>query len=190
MRLFVAVVPPPEAVAHLRRVVDGLAVSRAGAGVVRPELWHLTVAFLGEIADERLGAITEAIGTAAAAGRAGTLGLAGGGRFGENVLWVGVTGDLDALGRTAKAVGREVRKARVTLERRLYKPHLTLARPRHRVTRDELRADVGTLAAYAGPLWAADQLHLMRSRQETTPDGQLVRYDSLASWPLPKNHQA
>jgi 2'-5' RNA ligase len=184
VRLFVAVVPSSEAVEHLRVAAAELAVSRAQAGLIRPELWHLTVTFLGESAEERLAAITAAVGAGAAAGRAGTLALAGGGRFGEAVLWAGVTGDVDAVARTARAVGREVRKARVALERRPYRPHLTLARPRQRITKEALRADVERLAAYRGPNWAADQVHLMRSDFLTTSTGQLVNYEPLASWPI------
>ncbi|SHM96623.1 RNA 2',3'-cyclic phosphodiesterase [Cryptosporangium aurantiacum] len=185
MRLFVAVLPPPAAVEHLRDAVEKLNVVRAGAGVVRPELWHLTLAFLGEIEDERIEAVTESLASAAAAGRGGTLSLAGGGRFGETVLWVGAEGDVDALGRTARAIRRQLREVRVVLERRPFKPHLTLARPRSRVTREELRADVATLQGYAGPPWDADRVHLMRSTQHRTPEGtQAVTYEPLATWPL------
>ncbi|MFB9316358.1 RNA 2',3'-cyclic phosphodiesterase [Cryptosporangium minutisporangium] len=185
MRLFVAVLPPPAAVEHLRETVEKLNVVRAGAGAVRTELWHLTLAFLGEIEEERLAAVTERLAEGAAAGRAGTLALAGGGRFGETVLWVGVTGDVEALGRTARALRRHLRAARVVLERRPFRPHLTLARPRGRVTADELRADVAALQAYAGPPWVASRVHLMRSTQHRTPEGtQAVSYQSLTDWPL------
>jgi len=186
MRLFVGVLPPPEAVDHLRAAISGLDVVRAGAGTVRPELWHLTLAFLGEVDEERLDAVSARIADGAAAGRGGEVSLAGGGHFGDAVLWVGVGGDVEDLDRTARAIRRHLRLARVVLERRPFRPHLTLARPRGRITRQQLRADVAALQPYAGPSWRADRVHLLRSTQHRTPDGaQAVTYEPLASWPLP-----
>jgi RNA 2',3'-cyclic 3'-phosphodiesterase len=184
MRLFVAVLPPPAAVEHLADAVGRLYVVRAGAGAIRPELWHLTLAFLGEVEEQRLAPISARLAEAATAGRSGTVRIAGGGRFGETVLWAGVGGDVEALDRTARAVRRCLRRARVRLERRPFQPHLTLARPRGRVSTTELRADVELLTGYAGPPWTVDRIHLMRSQQHTRPEGQLVEYQSVASWPI------
>ncbi|MFI5958489.1 RNA 2',3'-cyclic phosphodiesterase [Cryptosporangium sp. NPDC051539] len=184
MRLFVAVLPPPEALGHLSTAIEGLHVVRAGAGLEPPERWHLTAVFLGETADDRLETICARLAEGAAAGRPATLALAGGGHFGETVLWTGVDGELDALVRTVRALRRHLRQARVELERRPYRPHLTLARPRARVTPQQLRDDVATLKSYRGPSWTADRVHLMRSTQYRTPTGlQAVRYESLADWP-------
>jgi 2'-5' RNA ligase len=175
--------PAEAALEHLGAAVAGLAVSRAG--LIRPEQWHLTVAFLGEVPDGRLEAVSAAVATGAAAGRAGTLAVSGGGQFGDAVLWAGLSGDVEALTETAGAVAREVTKAGVTLERRPYRPHLTLARPRNRVSREELEADLQKLAAYTGPEWLADRIFLVRTERS----GQQTRYDTLAGWPLP-THQA
>ncbi|GAA0270655.1 RNA 2',3'-cyclic phosphodiesterase [Cryptosporangium japonicum] len=168
MRLLVAVLPPPFAVDHLRSAIGTLHVTGADAGVVRPDRWHLTLAFLGEVTDPER--VRDRVAECAAAGRSGTVSLTGGGRFGERVLWAGVGGDVAELTRTAEAV-------RVLAPETLpFRPHLTLARPRGRVTREELRADVATLSHYAGPPWPADRIHLMRSSAGS--------YQSLGSWPL------
>ncbi|MFG1920723.1 RNA 2',3'-cyclic phosphodiesterase [Cryptosporangium sp. NPDC048952] len=168
MRLFVAVLPPAAAVDHLRGAVERLNVVRADAGVVRPDRWHLTLAFLGEVGDPEdvRGRLTDLV----AAGRSATVSLAGSGRFGERVLWAGVGGDVDGLSRTASAVRL------LAPEPMPFRAHLTLARPRGRVTRDELRADVAALRDYAGPSWPADEIHLMRSIAGT--------YEPQASWRL------
>ena len=69
MRLFVAVYPPSPAVADLAHFVASLRVGRAAAAGVntrlaRPETYHLTLAFLGEVPDERLADVETAIGSA------------------------------------------------------------------------------------------------------------------------------
>jgi 2'-5' RNA ligase len=67
VRLFAAVYPPEPAVDDLVSFVSGLRVGLAfAAGVntrlARPDTLHLTMAFLGDVADERLDAVTEALG--------------------------------------------------------------------------------------------------------------------------------
>lgn len=66
MRLFVGAYPPPEVVADLAAFVAGLELGRpqpAGHSlrVVAPDRWHLTLAFLGEIPDGRVGAVMNAL---------------------------------------------------------------------------------------------------------------------------------
>ena len=69
MRLFVAAYPPSPAVSDLANFVASLRVGRAAAAGVntrlaRPETYHLTLAFLGEVPDERLPDVETAIGSA------------------------------------------------------------------------------------------------------------------------------
>ena len=66
MRLFVAVYPTEEALEHLAAAVSRLRLGAAAASGVnvrltaRP-LWHVTLAFLGEVADERVRVAEEAV---------------------------------------------------------------------------------------------------------------------------------
>ncbi|OIV36219.1 2'-5' RNA ligase, partial [Mangrovactinospora gilvigrisea] len=127
MRLFVAVLPPEEAVREL-----GSAVSRLKGLPPGPELrwtaregWHLTLAFLGEVDEDRLPALEAGLAEEAARRSPLTLRLAGGGRFGGTVLWAGVEGDRAALGGLAAGVAEAVREAGLTVDDRPYTPHLT-----------------------------------------------------------------
>jgi 2'-5' RNA ligase len=64
VRLFVAAAPPVAVLAHLDE-----ALPRAlpgGPRWVEPARWHLTLAFLGDVPERRLGALTAALGAAAA----------------------------------------------------------------------------------------------------------------------------
>jgi len=179
VRLFVALYPSPPALAHLAAAVDRLRLGAAAATgtnvrlVARP-LWHLTVAFLGEVPDERAPHAQAALETAvtqwralpAAAGGAPMLRLAGGGRFGRGratVLWVGTTGDVDALAALARQVRRALRQARLPCDRKPFRPHLTLARPGDRLPTADLAADLAALTVYEGPSWPLAEVHLVRS---------------------------
>ncbi|MGH3715403.1 MAG: RNA 2',3'-cyclic phosphodiesterase [Micromonosporaceae bacterium] len=181
-----AVDPPPDAVAELAEVVAGLHVARAQARLAASERWHLTVAFLGDVAEERVPVAQDALAAAASgpSARRHELWIAGGGTFGGRagtVLWVGVGGEVDRLKQLARAVGRELRAARFSLERRAYRPHLTIARPGTRLDRAQLAEDVATLAAYQGRPWPVTHLHLLRS--ELGPHPQHTR---IATYPLPE----
>lgn len=184
VRLFVAAYPPASACDDLASRIDGLAVSKAYAEGVntrlaRRETWHVTLAFLGEVADDRAPAAAAAL-ERAAAGPPVTLRLGGGGRFGRGrftILWVGVRGDgLDGL---ARRVRHELRKARIAYDHRPFRPHLTVARPGDKLDRAAIEADRELLAAYDGPAWPVTEIRLMRSHLGPQP-----AYDRLAGYPL------
>lgn len=192
MRLFVAVYPPPDACDHLEQQLARLNVmSAVERGVntrpARRETWHVTLAFLGEVPDERADRAGPAIERAAEgwrpAGRtAPELRLAGGGRFGRGrftVLWVGVDGDGAALDELSRRVRRELKRARLPYDAKPYRPHLTVARPGDRLDRADVDADRAALADYRGPVWRAERVELIRSHLGPHPT-----YDHLQSWPL------
>jgi 2'-5' RNA ligase len=179
VRLFLAIDPPRPVLDDLARVVAGLGVARVGARVTARPLWHITLAFLGEVPDEQAADALAAVQLAVADQRAPSLRLAGGGRFGRGrftVLWVGVQGELRPL---RQAVTRELRRGRLPFDAKRFHPHLTLARPGDRVTPDELASDVAALAGYQGPEWTVDAVRLMRSHLGPHP-----RHEPLHAAPL------
>src|SRR6266498_2591629 len=148
MRLFVAAYPPADVCDHLERRLQDLHVAvAAGRGVntrlARRDTWHVTLVFLGEVAEPRTADVHEAIeravgGWRAAGSGAPELRLAGGGRLGRGrftLLWVGVDGEREALGRLARAVRRELKRDRLPYDNRPFKPHVTVARPGDRLER-------------------------------------------------------
>ena len=156
-----AVFPPPDTVRSLGGVLP------ASARLTRPEKWHVTLVFLGEVDDWRLDGVAEILAGVAPPGRF-ALRLAGGGRFGE-VAWAGLGGDLDRLGalrgelRTALAAGG------FRSDERPFTPHLTVSYHGDGATR---RA----LAGFSGEPWEVAEFALVRSR-----DGE---YEPLRAWPL------
>lgn len=182
MRLFVAVYPSEEALDHLAREVSRLRLGMAadsGTNVrltARP-LWHVTLAFLGEVPDDRAPAAESAVRAGVARWRAAgedppALRLAGGGRFGRRrftVLWVGLRGDVDRLQALGTAVRRELRRGRITVDPKPLRPHLTFARPGDRLPEQELSADLARLEGYQGPEWTVREVCLIRSHPGPRP---------------------
>jgi RNA 2',3'-cyclic 3'-phosphodiesterase len=170
VRLFVAVDPPPVALDDLAAVVDLLAVSAAGARVTARPLWHVTLAFIGEVPDDQVPAATAALDAAVRdAPGVPLLRIRGGGRFGRGkmtILWAGVDGELRPLRR---AVTRQLKAARLPFDAKRFHPHLTLARPGERLPPEDLRRDLAVLGGYEGPQWTVEAIRLVRSQLGPKP---------------------
>ena len=180
MRLFVALWPPPDAVSELLAAVDEIRADAADLRWTRPEQWHLTLAFLGEVPDDKREELDERLARAAGRHPPLTLRFAGAGRFGTRLLFTKVDGDRGPLTRLADSVSAAARRSRIPVEDRPYRPHLTLARGRDG---EDLRPLAARLEAFAGREWTASRLDLVESRLGQGP-GRTARYASLASWPL------
>ncbi|GAA5197847.1 RNA 2',3'-cyclic phosphodiesterase [Rugosimonospora acidiphila] len=172
-RLFIAIEPPPRVLDHLAEFAAGLGTVRAGVRVTARRLWHVTLAFIGEVPETVLPAAVAALDLAVATVRlpAGPPEprLAGGGRFGRGrftILWTGIEGELTPLRR---ATTRALRRGRLPYDAKPYRPHLTLARPGERVPAEVVGADLAALAGYRGPSWTVGGLVLYRSHLGPNP---------------------
>ena len=187
-----AAYPPVEACDDLeRRLADLQVALAAGRGVntrlARRDTWHVTLAFLGEVAEARGPDVAVAIERSGHVWRAAGTGppqlqFAGGGRFGRGrftLLWVGVDGDREALVQLSRQVRRELKRDRLPYDNRPFKPHLTIARPGDRLDRTAVEADRAALAGYHGPSWPVSAVELVRSHLGPKP-----WYEHLAAWPL------
>lgn len=191
-RLFVAIDPPEAAVAHLGAVVDGLAVARANrpghsTRLADPTQWHVTLTFIGDVTDDRVGAVSRAVEGAGSAVEPFALRIAGGGTFGRGasiILWAALGGDLAAARALVTGVRSGLRRGRVAYDRKPWRPHLTISRPGERVSAADVEGDLATLKAYEGPLWTVDAVHVVRSEMEQTPTGPRPRYTRVSSTPL------
>jgi 2'-5' RNA ligase len=187
MRLFVAVLPPPTAVAELAAVLASARRLPQAAELrwTAAESWHFTLAFLGEVPDGLRPELEERLGRAARRHGPYELRLAGGGRFGDRTLWTGAEGDLTGLARLADSARAAARRAGAPpAEDHAYQAHLTLARARrgHHVS---LRSFADALADFRGSPWTADTLRLVSSSPpRSAVPGEQPRYDTVAAWPL------
>ena len=174
MRLFVALVPPEEAVEHLDDFLD----VRRESGSFRwagAEQFHVTLAFLAEVEERRLDDLVERLGRAAAKRTAFETAIAGGGAFPNagraRVLWAGL--DLDAAGRTeidrlATGCRAAANRAGVPVDGQRFRPHVTVARLGRPA---EVSSWVRLLDGYAGPRWVADRVTLVASHLGEGPRG-------------------
>ena len=94
----------------------------------------MTLAFFGEVPEATVPALAAAVGDALAVVDV-HLRLAGAGTFpakgDPRVLWVGVDGDVEELAELAAAAADAGRSVGVPIERRAYRPHVTVGRWPH-----------------------------------------------------------
>jgi 2'-5' RNA ligase len=180
MRLFIALWPPPEA-------IDELDAALATVRSLGPDLrwapsrqWHLTLTFLGEVADKRRPELAGRLARSAARHPPPTLRFAGGGRFGKRVLFTMVIGDREPLRHLAASTTAASRRVGLAVDDRPYRPHLTLARSRRDT---DLRPLVAALESFRGTDWTATQLYLVQSRLGQGPSRTAV-YETVDAWPL------
>lgn len=185
MRVFVAVDPGAELLAKVGELIRELSPRAPSAKWVEPAGLHITLAFMGEIGEERLPLVIAAAGSAAALHRPLALRIEKGGAFGTRrrprVLWLGVGGAVAAL----TAIHRDLEQALSVAagyvpEDRPFEPHLTLARSRDPRGDPALDACAQAIQdADFGETWVRE---IVVYQSELTPKG--ARYTALARVPL------
>lgn len=176
VRVFVAVELPDTVKAEfagLAAAIDALGVR--GARTVRLEGIHLTLKFLGDVSVALVPEIEAAMDSAADEVSPFDLSLGDAGVFPNpsvtRVLWVGVEGDLDSLGRLQRRVEESLAELGFGPERRGFNPHITAGRVRDRVSNADRRRVTETLLSheYARPPIRVESISLIRSA--LNPDG-------------------
>jgi RNA 2',3'-cyclic 3'-phosphodiesterase len=187
-RLFVALEPPAEVRARLVAIQDALR-ARAGraAGDVRwvtPDNLHLTLQFLGAVAEDRVGDVRGAVTDAAAAGRRLQLHVGGAGAFPSarrpRVLWAGLAGDVAPLAALVKDLGARLAPLGFPPESRPFSAHLTLGRARAPRGAPRLAAALSPLDPAPAVPWTAAEVVLVRSHLSSLGS----RYEALLRAPL------
>jgi 2'-5' RNA ligase len=153
----VAVFPPAAEVDALRRAFPD------DAALTRPSGWHVTLVFLGDVAELP---VAEVLDSLPAPGRFG-LRLAGGGQFGQ-VAWAGLLGDISVLGAFRERMRIDLAAAGFPSDERPFRPHLTVS----------YRSDPSVraaLARHAGASWTVESFALVSS-----VGGE---YEPIRTWP-------
>ncbi len=166
-RLFLALWPDAPVRAALAEVQQ--AALPAGVRAVPAHKQHLTLAFLGPTeagVRERLEQALEGVRAPSFELRLDTIGW----WPRTQVLWIAPARPPEALAALHAAIGACARACGLELERRPFRPHLTLAR----------RARAPRRHACAPIRWQVRDFHLVQS--VTDPDG--ARYQTLRRWPL------
>ena len=187
IRSFIAIDLPPEAKAALAALTQTLiADGLSGVRWVKPEGIHLTLKFLGNIPSHTPPRLLTALQSSSQNHPPFSLGLGDFGVFpspnNPRVLWVGVTGDMDALSRLQASVEEACHTLGFEPDRRPFRPHLTLGRVRRKLPPPQLdlvRAALQEQTA-GNYRWNVGEFHLIHST--LTPQGAIYR--SLGSAPL------
>ncbi len=131
---------------------------------------HLTLKFLGNVAVDRTGEITRAMGETAQGIPPFQLEIKDLGVFPNlkrvQVAWVGIRGEVDKLVQLQQRIESNLARLGFTPESRAFTPHLTLARLHNRASSDE-RQRFGQLIAdtkFEASTIKVDAINLMRSQ--------------------------
>jgi len=163
MRLFVAVWPPPDVIAALEALPRP---PQPGLRWTTPDQWHVTLRFLGEVADPQ--PIADTLGRTDLPAAQAVLGPEVV-RVGAAVAALPVSG----LDRLAAVVIAATAAFGAPPPRRRFRGHLTVARARRG------RPDTGALTLAA--TWPVEAVDVVRSH--LAPTG--ARYESVAIVPVP-----
>jgi len=183
LRLFVAVEAGDS---NLARIADATTKMRGlapDAKWVRQEGQHVTLVFLGDVEEEKLGEVIEHARDVAGKHAPMDLSFAGGGCFGgrkPRVLWVGVRGDVEALARLQKDLTAALAGYGQDKDEHAFHPHLTLARAREARGDQRLASCADALASEDFGRVTLGEVVIFRS--ELSPSG--ARYTAMARLPL------
>lgn len=134
IRAFFAISLPLEFKEEIARLQDILKKTRAEVKWVRPESVHLTLKFLGQVAEDIIDPLAEAASVKASQTQALSLTLNGTGVFPgprrPRVAWLGLAGDVGRIIDLQRGLEESAEKFGFAREKRKFSPHLTLGRIR------------------------------------------------------------
>ncbi|MFZ7126940.1 MAG: RNA 2',3'-cyclic phosphodiesterase [Desulfobacterales bacterium] len=185
LRAFIAIEVPEAVSDSAQKFQERLRQSGVRARWVRQGSFHLTLRFLGDVPEERVGAIAGAMEEAASVSPPLRLLTHGLGVFPPKgppkVLWMGLEGDVERLAALGDALSDRLESgAGIAKERRPFHAHLTLARFRDRLNRTAVQKAMEACGSPEPVSFVVESISLFESR--LNPEG--ARYIRLASAPL------
>ena len=134
MRTFVAVVPEPNVINRLEDVQRELKMELAGyrkdVSWVLPGQSHITLAFLGDVPEDKLESVCGTVEYAVRNVRPFDITIEGTGIFGKNAhtLWAAVTDGFDEISELRQTVSEPLAKKEFFTPSKRFEPHITMAR--------------------------------------------------------------
>jgi 2'-5' RNA ligase len=180
VRLFVALEIPSAVREHLAALLQYLRAVSPQTRWVRPENLHVTLKFMGEVPETKLGAIRSAL-VGVRSDQPTTVDFCGLGFFPNEkrprVFWAGIEASPN-LKTLAADVERVMEKLGIPHEQRPFSPHLTLARFEPPGLPEKLRSAIQENAAREFGSFRTNQYHLIESKLK--PSG--AEYTTLESF--------
>lgn len=173
MRLFLAVNPGEKSRREILNIIDEMKAGTVRGNFTKPDNLHITLVFLGEIPPFRLEEIIDAMHQVNESPF--SVRLSNVGNF-SDTWWIGVE-KSEPLWRLQRNLSDALSGKRFRIEKRPFKPHLTICR----MPVFSAGFDIDALRAKVKPMvWDVDRFDLMLSERI---DGQL-KYSVLHSQPL------
>lgn len=173
MRLFIAIEIPDEIKKEMVGVQDQLRKANVDASWIRSEGIHLTLKFLCEVPEAKIGAILGGLQTAAGGTGPLKFSVSGVGTFpnpnNARVVWIGLGGDIEQLTRLQIAVEQAMVLVGMAREGRKFTPHLTLGRIKFIRSRDRWIKALDEMKDISLTGFVATSVSLMKS--ELKPSG-------------------
>lgn len=185
MRVFIAIELPDEVKAALTALQNDLRQTRADVAWTKPDNFHLTLKFLGEMDAKQIPDITNACNDAAASADSFSLQVKDTGVFPNvkqpKVLWASLAGELNQLQSLQRQLDTNLHALGFAKEPRSFNPHLTLGRVKSRLNEAAVTAKL-LMAELPALSFTVSELVVMQSQLH--PTGSI--YTPLAHCPLQK----
>jgi RNA 2',3'-cyclic 3'-phosphodiesterase len=179
MRLFVALEVAPEVRRRLDEALAAVRRDHSGLRWTPAEQWHLTIAFIGEVATAPED-VADVLRPAAADATAIRLALSAPGRFGDRILWYGVRDEPEgAVSGLGAAVQADLARSGLPVDEKPVHPHVTLARGGRKG--GKIRSSIVDAVPAQSGEWTAGEILVVASVPQA--DGP-NRYVTQASVPL------
>jgi 2'-5' RNA ligase len=168
---------------ELARIRDHLKASRADARWEPDDKLHCTLKFLGDVPDQIVGPLTDAVTVLAL--RAGPIEIryTSVGCFPDRrrprIVWAGIQDPSGRLTALAGSIDRACAEFGIQREDRPFHPHVTLGRVRSLVSSDDLLSRIESVT-FEGPTVQIREIHLVQSSLK--PSGSV--YKTLQCVPL------
>ncbi len=184
LRTFIAIKLPNAVTAAISEVQEGMRSHGVKLRWVKPENVHLTLKFLGDVPKDDIEKIQSLMYDSAAACTPISLFAKGIGVFPgikrPRVVWVGVSGELEALIGLKSRLEEGLEDLGFEKEKRSFKSHLTLGRVKGRVEPKQLGDVIKKYEGFRSETFCAENVVLYQS--ELKPTGAV--YTALARVPL------
>lgn len=167
--LFFALWLPPKCASQLHTLAGGV-VGRSGGRLMREDSLHLTLAFLGDVPEKRVGALQELADGLSLPRVPVRLDRIGFWQH-NHILWAGSNEPAPALTALADQLQATLREAGFLEETRAFMPHVTLLRK---------LLHPGKLPTMPVQEWEAEEFALVRSWRSDRGSA----YETVARWPL------
>jgi len=181
IRTFIAIEIPDDIISRFRELQDGIKVYDFKMRWVRSENIHLTLKFLGDVEEIKIYEIAKAVSKTVKGYTPILLQAKGIGVFPgmkrPRVLWVGLTGQLEALVRLQKTLDENLKMLGFPGEKRPFKGHLTMGRIKDKIDVKKFGDALMAFRNFESETFAASQINLYKS--ELTSSGAV--YAKLAS---------